>query len=488
METSSLASAITGSINSASEILKSLPHSGDAEIEVSHTELGLAFSLQKIRTWQQNWSSQSQHPSVPAEVLWGVQGWARIQKLLNDILESSTALESQLREIQQRSDTRTDTGWWKGATIALVGQRPGSELQLHKEIRDRAGRVNEAVDQLWIYSETCFDSLHGVTTPESESTGRGELLRSAIGSRLVSLELYSLCVAQTEDWSLEMDVRSSSALEPCHRLVAEPKDKELRKVRVTSMKETDIPHDQLGAVIESSKADLSLFTPSSDPRIFKVAHQDLNPPQYLHIAAEQPEILRLDKSPESLADVLKIMQRSTYESTQAHLDREAKIELAFKVVESGLFLLGTPFFSSLSSTNLRRCDDGTRRPPNFMLRIPALGLGELVADDSGALAESAQLIRIGVILMEIALGGLDHDVDLQDLGDDPDTVSTLISKLAAVEKAMGAQYCRATAFCLQYDGDDRFSGPEKYGEKLYGKWITHLADFLKEYHAQLYLR
>ena len=164
------------------------------------------------------------------------------------------------------------------------------------------------------------------------------------------------------------------------------------------------------------------------------------------------------------------MRLLTQEPVQAYLDRGAKLELAFKVVPIGLFLLGTPFFSSLSSMNLRHLDDGTQLLPSFMLRIPILGLQVLVTDDSGALAESAQLLRIGVVLMEIALGGLDQDVGLQDLGDDPSTISELTSKLAAVEKAMGSQYYRALAFCLQHDRDDRFSGPEKYDEKCYGKW------------------
>ncbi|KAG6997628.1 hypothetical protein G7Y79_00039g075900 [Physcia stellaris] len=205
------------------------------------------------------------------------------------------------------------------------------------------------------------------------------------------------------------------------------------------MQKTDTP----GAVVESSRAGLRLSKPSSDARIIKVAHYDANSTQYPEIAAEQPNI----------------------EPVQAYLD---KLELAFKVVPIGLFLLGTPFFSSLSSMNLRHLDDGTQLLPSFMLRIPILGLQALVADDSGALAESAQLLRIGVVLMEIVLGGLDQDVGLQDLGDDPSTISELTSKLAAVEKAMGR--------------------PEKYDEKCYGKWAGYLAEFLKEYHDQVYLR
>ena len=487
METSTLASDIASSINTASETLKNLPLSGEVEKEVQRTELELFFSLEKIRKWQQNWSSQTQHPSVPAKLLWGVQGWGRIQTLLNDIAKSSTGLKSQLQGIQQNLDDRPDTSGQERAT-AVVGQRPGLELKLGKEIRDLAGRLNESVDQLWIYSEACFDSLHGVTTPDSELTGRDELLRAAVGSRLASLELYSLCIAQTEDCSIEINLRSSSALEPCYRLVAEPKEKELRRLTVTSIKVTEVPHDKLGAVVESSGADLPLFKPSLDPRIIKVPHHDPNSPHYyLQIAAGQPNISLFAKSPESLADILKGMRHSTYEPTQTYLDMEAKFELAFKVVESGLFLLGTPFFASLSSRSLRRLDDGTHRLPSFMLRIPSLDLQELVADEPGALAESAQLLRVGVVLMEIALGGLDHDVGLQDLRGDPDAVSKLIGKLAAVEKAMGTRYCKATAFCLQYDCGDRFSGPQKYDKERYGEWVIYLSGVLAEYYAQVYL-
>ena len=487
METSTLASAIAiaSSITSASEILKRLPRSKEVKKQIQRTELELTSSLERIRTWQQNWSSQSQHASVP-EGLWGVQAWARIQKLLDDILETSTELQSQLREIQQKQGTRPDASWWE-RVIALVERRPSPELQPCKDIRDLARCLDDSVDLLLIWSETCFDSLHGLTVPESELRGRDELLRSSVGSRLASLELYSLCLAQTEDCSLEMDLRSSNALEPCYRLVAEPKENELRKLTVTIMKGIDIPNDELGAVAESSGSDLHLFKPSWDPRFIKLARHYPNSQHYLQIAAEQPDVLRLPKSPERLADILQSMKGSPYEHTEPYLSMKAKFELAFKVVESGFFLLGTPFFASLSSKTLRRVDNGTHRRLSFMLRIPALALEELVADDLGAVAESAQFLRISVILMDIALEGTDHDLDLQTLGKNPDAVSKLMSKLGAVEGTMGTTYCKAAAFCLQYDCGNRFSGLEKYDKERYGEWVIYLSGILKDYYAQVYL-
>ena len=94
-----------------------------------------------------------------------------------------------------------------------------------------------------------------------------------------------------------MDVPCTRALDPSYRLVAEPQDKELRILEVIDLHKTDIPHDKLGAVVESSGADLRLFMPSSNPRIIKVAHYDANSTQYPETAAEQPNIVRLAKSP-----------------------------------------------------------------------------------------------------------------------------------------------------------------------------------------------
>ena len=203
----------------------------------------------------------------------------------------------------------------------------------------------------------------------------------------------------------------------------------------------------------------------------------------LRVAQGKYRTIHLKTSPESLARILAGMEKVSHVSTKEYLSSEAKAKLALKVAECGFFLLGTPWFSSLSSKNLRRSNDDAEDNLSFMLRTQALDYRDLIYDDPGALTETSQLFRLGVILMEIALdtpdaekygGRLEHDLHR-------------ISKLPSVEKTMGAQYCKATAFCLQ-DRRDRFAGPEKYEGKLYTEWETYLARFLEDYHSQVYLR
>ena len=105
----------------------------------------------------------------------------------------STELESQLRELKQKLE-RQDASGGEGI-FALIKRRAGFEHQPCKYIRDLAERLNGSLDQLRIYSETKFDSLHGATVRESESRERDPLLRAAVGSRLALLEMYSLCLA-----------------------------------------------------------------------------------------------------------------------------------------------------------------------------------------------------------------------------------------------------------------------------------------------------
>lgn len=492
MDLLSVTASIVGLISAAVKISRSLQSlTLRHDDEIGYIERELSLSIDKFTVWQENWTGQVHGASIPAKLLWGPQGWAKIQILLENIANTSGDIKRLLRDVQENQESQPRLRWRRA--VELISKKPRAVR--HQKLQDLARSLNSGVDALWIYSETAFDSLHGLLAFEPKPTGRDTLLRSALRSRDGSLKLYSLCLAQTEDCNLEMDLldgglawkelsyRGRDTLSLCYRLVTEPREKELQKLLVRDVEEFEMSPDELNNITEPSGLELQIFKPHPGSKIVKVPQLGLGSPHCLRIPQDRSETVRLDSEPESLAKILEDMEVTSYLSTKEGFDTEAKVDLAFQVIECGFFLLGTPWFSSLSSRNLRRLKSMQRRPQNFMLRTQALNLKDLVSDDPGALAETSQLFRLGVLLTEIALETPDVQSQSGSWEHDP----SRLNRLPLVEKAMGAQYCKATAFCLQYR-EDRFLGPEKYDGKLYAEWATYLAQLLEDYHSQVFLR
>ena len=492
MEAISSAASIVALIATAQKASERLHLLKNKDNDIERTALEVSLSLQKILVWQENWSSQARNTNVSAKTLWGVQGWATVQTLLAKIVKTGEDIERLLRlELQESQKTQPKLRWRMAIDSIRKKQRFGQQ----REVQVLASSLNRSIDELWIFSESLFDSRHGLLAITSKSTARDTLLQCAVQSRAGSLKLYDLCLNHAEDYNLEMDLlddgmawknldrRDGVPLTLTYSLVIELKENELRKLDVKHVREIDVSKDEIAESIEPGNSDFRLFWPRSRDAVIKVPQHRTGSQHYLRIAELQSRTVHLKTSPESLARILENMENASPLSTKEYLSTEAKANLALKVAECGFFLLGTPWFSSLSSKNLRRSNNHAEGNPSFMLRTQALDYGDLISDDPGALTETSQLFRLGVIMMEIALetpdaerysGRLEHDLDR-------------ISKLPLVEKAMGAQYCKATAFCLQ-DRRERFVGPEKYEGELYTEWETYLASFLEDYHSQVYLR
>lgn len=492
MEAISSAASIVSLVNTAAKALEGLHllHKRDNDIE--RTALEVSLSLQKILVWQENWSSQARNTNVSAKALWGVQGWTTVQTLLYRIVRTGEDIERLLRlELQESQKPQPKIRWRRAIDSIRKKQRVGQQ----REIQVLASSLNRSIDELWIFSESLFDSRHGLLAITSKSTARDTLLHCAVQSRAGSLKLYDLCLNHAEDYNLEMDLlddsmawkdlnrRDGVPLTLTYSLVIEPKENVLQKLDVKHVQEIDVSKEEIAESIEPGNSDFRLFRPRSHDTVIRIPQHRTGSQHYLRIAEGRSRTVHLKTSPESLARILEGMENASHLLTKEYLSTEAKAKLALKVAECGFFLLGTPWFSSLSSKNLRTSNNHAEDNLSFMLRTQALDYRDLISDDPGALTETSQLFRLGVILMEIALetpdaekygGRLEHDLDR-------------ISKLPLVEKAMGAQYCRATAFCLQ-DRRDRFIGPEKYESKLYTEWETYLARFLEDYHSQVYLR
>ena len=106
-------------------------------------------------------------------------------------------------------------------------------------------------------------------------------------------------------------------------------------------------------------------------------------------------------------------------------------------------------------------------------------------DNPDGLREPSQLFRIGVILIEIAL----DSTEVSDLAKDKDPRLFVSKTFPLVYKAVGSDYYRACAFCVQdrsspssYGQHQKYEYPEQTG------WEVYIKGFLMEYHAQVVSR
>ena len=486
MDSVSITDDILKSLSKITKAAEDIPRLATGHDEWQRSVLIPArISLQKYQVWQKNWSGVAVNPDVSAKALWSVQGWRIIRGMLDKILKDSDYIGEYLDHIRG-SPAPKPRSKWKTAVMALRSKQQSSESL--KELQKQAAALSASIDQLWIYSETVFDSLHGILAHETKLPEREKLLTLALHSRAGSLVLHTLCSNLPVNCCLE--IRLLGPEYPPRRLfyhlLAQVREspKEIQEVTVESIPEPDESELARNDVVESNDPELQLFKPQSGTGTKRiVTHHGSNPPSRL-LLPPTVGTMSLETKPERLADFLTTLEKGTNFSTVEHFSMGAKVELAYQVIECGFFLIGTPWFSSLSSKNILRLRRHGQKRHN-VLEVQTVDPHDLLFDDPGALAETSQLFRIGILLMEIALGEPNRSSWIEDDGHDVEW----ISKLPLIEQSMGIQYCKATAFCLQHrQPKNRFRGPEKYQSENFVEWESYLAGFLLEYHSQVFLR
>ncbi|KAL8797356.1 MAG: hypothetical protein Q9195_000511 [Heterodermia aff. obscurata] len=459
-------------------------------ISLKSIELDLRVGLQKFKVWHQTWLGAKDQPDAGSKALWGADGWKNIQTMLQNILQIGRKIEKLYQELKPHSDSQPRARW----KLALVRLKHRHEPAFH-ELKNLANAFNHAVDTIWLYSETIFDSLHGVLAPGLRATDRDHLLTNALQSRIGALELYNLCCKDSTDCTLELDLKpgfgssgqipeSGGSHGPLYQLYAVNQGNltRLRKLVIESFADSQVSYAKTPN-IQDHDDEFQLFKidPKSEGIIIPIKRNEAGLSSYLRIEKPFLEEIQLKSAPEDLNKVLNRLQKRNPLSGEEHFSVEAKVDLAYKMVESSIFLLGTPWLSLINSRNLLRLKHVDQRP-SFAIQVQTFGLVDLLFDDSEALSETKQLFHIGILLMEIALDdpGVSQDID------DASASTGLLSKLPLVESTMGAQYCKATAFCLQHrQSEPRFNGPNKYVDS---DWELYVLNLLRDYYSQVFLR
>ncbi|KAG8527330.1 uncharacterized protein KY384_007482 [Bacidia gigantensis] len=490
---SSIIALVAEVIVQSKEAQRSLFTVNDNSEELRKFEYEFRVSNDKFRLWTKKWSGEDQRPRS-SEELWGVQGWENVRSMLSDIEKFSVQIEKILKKHLPDSDSHAKSRWI--SAIFKVKKRDSNDIA---KLQLLSSALKLRVDAIWIYAETIFDSKHGVLGQDKPMPSRDTLITHAIQSRTGSIKLYDLCQKSPTNFSLAMDLLAAEGQKKMTAPLHERDGPLLHlQYQLFATEHSGASRNVLKMMVESIQRDtnepvgrgvdisnLQLFKLDTSKSItIPVAAQGSAPPSILQIDDTTPEEVLLKSQPESLTKILQRLNDIGNISNDEHLSIGAKVELAYKVVESGFFLLGTPWFSSLSSRNILRLKaaDRTQRH-GFVLEIQTIDMNALLFDDSEALAETSQLFHIGVLLMEIALENPESASRKQDYSRD----ENVMTRLPLVEQNMGAQYCKATAFCLQHRRS-RFQGPEKYSGPKYVDWEKYLAQFLEDFYSHVYLR
>ena len=480
----------------------------------------LETSKQKLQIWQKTWLDSNSDTTKTSTVLWGSQGSTEIQKLLHAISNTAQKIEVAVGERykiksqlsfssnEKNQPTRHDSfggkhqARWKRAFQKIREKKSPPGFIKHLTVLELATELSGSIDELWTYSEVVFNSLHGVLarrTIDPRGDSVDDLLSNAIRTRAASTALYRACSRTTRDCSLEVDVFGAGAqlrtdgtalsgfpTSLFYHLSARIGDSlsEVRHMTVESVVGPDIPVVENAEIKEYEDPDLTAFgMPSASETGIIIRPKTADTRSYFRVA-EQPANVKLETETPNLAQTLYKWKVSSTTILAQTLPFRVRVELAFKVVRCALYLLGTPWLASLNSKRLRRMEIKKGRP-SFVLEVQTLDLEEISFADPEALTEPSQLFRIGVLLVEIALSNPEHSAptEIQEVGLRTSKMLTL------VQQSMGAQYCKATAFCLRdRRSASHFGLPEKYAYPEKTGWKPYLLELLEDYHSQVFLR
>ncbi|KAI4194067.1 MAG: hypothetical protein LQ350_007997 [Teloschistes chrysophthalmus] len=423
-----------------------------------------------------------------AEDLWGPLRWAEIATKLQEILKKSKELDAESWEVVKNQADHPKTKGWQ-----VIERRKHVKCpSRYEELQQLANSLKDEIDGLWKYSVTVFDKRHERSDMASGPKLPGPLLESALQLRAGSMKLFHLCRLEISTYSLDMNLfqdgvtwehlkdgntRSSSFR---YNLAVEKKGQEIRCLTVSDLLGRDNPAlAGVSNIVHFELSNVQILQNRSGMMTVQVGRYDSGDEHYLHITpVSSPAGIPQDSTPESLASIFSRQGRSE----PGDLDVTARLKLAYKIVEAAFFLIGTPWFAYLDGRSLRRYRLGPQGSSSFKLLLQPSGLGELVYCNPKALAESAQIARLGVLLVEIAIAATDDETLEKQLEEE---VPISINKLPLVERSMGVQYRNAAAYCLNYRGRS-FASPEKFATQG-ADWKTYLMGFLHEYYARVFL-
>ena len=219
-----------------------------------------------------------------------------------------------------------------------------------------------------------------------------------------------MCSNLPEDCCLEIDLLDTRSLslhtsnQPGHfsrqlfyHLFAQAREylQDIKELTIKSVPELDESESATEDDVESNEPNVQLFKSQSGTSIKKImiSRYGSNPPSCL-FPPRTVGTVRAETKPERLASLLARLGKGSSLSNARIFTAGAKIELAYKVIECGFFLIGTPWFSSLSSKNVLRLDSLGQKRHACILEVQTVDPEDLLSEDPGAFLETTQLFPL----------------------------------------------------------------------------------------------
>ena len=453
----------------------------------------LDSSGQKLDLWIKTWLGNQAPSQSELTILWGNNGWLDIQNLLNEIKE--TSLQFQPPDPRQQQHCSSDSkSWWRKLTWTKQ-EKPVEHTPTSRAL-DLALELEQKIDQLWAYTEVIFDSLHHFLTREDAKPAICDS-DHLVASRRGAVSLYDaaqntkhLCLlivgspGHQKDPSTPTNPENRAGLPECqnYRLLTDAETSRDRTEEWGLENILDITDDLLQ--LKPVKSDLQTLreAPRGDVIRFKGKSSKTKRSSGSFFKCQQIQVLPAKKVKQKSLNTY--FDWNAKESSEFDLSLSARFELAFSLAQSCAWLLGTPWLADLKKEHLSRVSiEGEL--PEFCWRNDLVPLDDRTKKDPGTLSEASQLFRLGVILMELALGGIEHE----DLADMESPLVWASQQLPKVQMVAGSEYSKACEFCIKDHGSvEAFGRPEKliYAEEIH--WNTYLRDLLSDFEREVLSR
>lgn len=473
-----------------------------------------------IKQWEKFWITDS--PTTTDEeliVFWGEEGWRLIRQQLDTIDAKCKDLAALLKPFLSADHAHSISDHeWEIARARLETRAPpqahvtnattlgkkakfvlkaSDKLRNYlKSLQDESNQLQRIVDDAWREQHPTVDwkvSTHQQRWLIALKETRSPIARAAKRDRKEIMDLHPFCLRTMEALDLELNLLKNTAEIPrvrCfHMIRAWPPGgvhfqvcAELAKEVLPEVARTCCTAFSDACKIAMRRGECVFRTTTMVP-----THQlrlSEPPPVHFNLRRSSPHLYPNQYSKFSLSRKLE------------HMLIAERLDLAYKVVESSLLLLDTPWLSALGSRTISRFERSGELPKYV------LGIGEGIQDSvqqrlpEGIGSLNLHIFAIGVLLIELALATVVSHVEIY-----KSTVclvktesknlrlSSLRRAISQVRNEMGALYAEAVEFCLQDPTTapnrawaegvmyDPTANEEEISEELLGLFYTNV--FLK---------
>lgn len=462
--------------------------------QLERVSISLKSSIYKLDSFQKTYLDGAPDPIERSEILWGKEGWADVQELLEEIVE----MIQLLKEFSDLPDNAKigRRPFWKLVKLSLsrkprvLAPAPApAELGL---VVDLALRLDKTVSLLCNRAHVFFELLHDIPTQRHGLAATDPRISRSIPIRQGAVALYQACQRSATHCELNLDLLRDRFMPPdAQNPPRSPSDTDLIYNILVEFAKPDLRLWDIiaegfgfpeGATISPTiktfeEPDLAVLKsgPPSSSRTIGIETSYSSDLHYFRVAATHTSMAPASKM-QSLAFGMSQNRVST--EVEPYRTLKAKLDAAYDLVQCGFYLLGTPWLASLSNKRLRRIE--TKERISCFLKVKMIPFETYYLASPTALSESSQLFEIGMILIDIAL---EESSDLEE-HEDPYLYASRM--LPEVLGKVGHKYYKACAFCIH----DRRSGssygrPEKYQDPKETGWDVYLKDLLQDYYVQV---